>query len=169
MITHWVGKVYKILSGEDYKDTMYHRFEKTDCLITADSSEHSKINPKGLDNCVVSQTLSTALAEQPQTCPVQEAQPNEEELSFEEKPLCMAYEESEVNKVYKNDEKNNWQWNRQNLQTSVKESENKDFIPTMAHWTNYLVQQTLDKYRIAFDDGTKDYMNLNSVDGIILL
>ena len=86
---------------------MYHRFEKTDCLITADSSEDSKINPKGLDNCVVSQTLSTALAEQPQTCPVQEAQPNEEELSFEEKPLCMAYEESEVNKVYKNDEKNN--------------------------------------------------------------
>ena len=39
----------------------------------------------------------------------------------------------------------------------------------MAHWTNYLVQQTLDKYRIAFDDSTKDYMNLNSVDGIILL
>ena len=39
----------------------------------------------------------------------------------------------------------------------------------MAHWTNYLVQQTLDEYRIAFDDGTKDYMNLNSVDGIILL
>lgn len=74
-----------------------------------------------------------------------------------------------MKKANKNDEKNNWQWNRQNLQTSVKESENKDFIPTMAHWTNYLVQQTLDKYRIAFDDGTKDYMNLNSVDGIILL
>lgn len=74
-----------------------------------------------------------------------------------------------MKKANKNDEKNNWQWNRQNLQTSVKESENKDLIPTMAHWTNYLVQQTLDEYRIAFDDGTKDYMNLNSVDGIILL
>ena len=48
----------------------------------------------------------TTLAEQPQTCPVPESSPEEEELSFEEQSLCVIYEERrEDKKVKKNNER----------------------------------------------------------------
>ena len=91
--------------GEGYKHARYRNFEETGFLITADGSEDSTINLESLDNYVVLPPLPTALAEQPQTCPVPKALPEEEELSFKEQPLCMAYEESEDNEVQENDEK----------------------------------------------------------------
>ena len=41
------------------------------------------------------------LAEQPQTCPVPESSPEEEELSFEEQSLCVIYEERREDKKVK--------------------------------------------------------------------
>ena len=104
LVTQWVGETYIKLLGEDYKDTRYRGFKKTGCLIIADGSENSEINPEGFKNYFVPPPLLTVLAEQPQTCPVPEGSPNEE-LSFEEQPRYMAYEESEDNKEQKNDKR----------------------------------------------------------------
>ena len=40
LITHWVGEAYNKLVGNDYSNSS---FEKTECLITADSSEDSNV------------------------------------------------------------------------------------------------------------------------------
>ena len=40
LITHWVGEAYNKLVGNDNSNSS---FEKTQCLITADSSEDSNI------------------------------------------------------------------------------------------------------------------------------
>ena len=53
LISHWVDEFFEKLLGEDYKHTRYHSFENTGCLITADSSEDSKVNLEGLDNYFV--------------------------------------------------------------------------------------------------------------------
>ena len=39
----------------------------------------------------------------------------------------------------------------------------------MARWTKYLMKNILDEYRIAFDDGTEDNINLNGVDWIEII
>ena len=105
LIIHWVVEVYKKLLREDYKPTRYRSFEKTGCLIIADRSQDSKINPESLDSYVVPPPLRTALAEQPQTCPVPEASLDEEELSFEEQPIFLIHEEREDNEMQENDER----------------------------------------------------------------
>ena len=48
LIPNWCGEAWKRLSGQEYDSFRLRRWEQTGALITADSSDDSKITPEGL-------------------------------------------------------------------------------------------------------------------------
>ena len=58
LITHWVVEVHKSLQSADYNKPQYPCFEKTGSQITADESNDTTINPKGLINFPVPKSLA---------------------------------------------------------------------------------------------------------------
>ena len=50
LITHWTGNAYRKLCESRYDNFRWRLFEKTDCLITGDSSEDAKVTSKELLN-----------------------------------------------------------------------------------------------------------------------
>ena len=71
LITQWVGEAHQHLQSADYNKTLYRCFEKTRCLIPADGSNGTKINPEGL-NYVVPKPLPFQVNEDVINCPVPE-------------------------------------------------------------------------------------------------
>lgn len=98
--------------------------------------------------------LPTALAEQPQTRPVPEESPDEEESSSKEQPLCVAYQVSEVDDVQENDERMDNEIERiykHPLKILKLKILYQEWHVGLITW-----YKTLDKYRIAFDDVTEE-------------
>ena len=50
LIIHWAGSAYRKLCESRYDNFRWRLFEKTDCLITGDSSEDAKVTSKELLN-----------------------------------------------------------------------------------------------------------------------
>ena len=98
--------------------------------------------------------LPTALAKQPQTRPVSEESPDEEERSSEEQPLCVAYQESEVDDVQENNERMDNEIERiykHPLKILKLKILYEEWHVGLIAW-----YKTLDEYRIAFDDVTEE-------------
>ena len=64
LITHWVGEAYSKLMRGDYSKSRWRSFEKTGCLIMADGSEDSKIEPEGLTGYTVPPPLQVVSSDQ---------------------------------------------------------------------------------------------------------
>ena len=50
LLTHWIGNAYNNLIDTRFDDFRYRLFQKTGCLLTADGSDDSFIQPEGLPN-----------------------------------------------------------------------------------------------------------------------
>ena len=53
LITYWVADVYEKLMGGEYANSLYRSIEKSGCLITANGSDDSMINPEGLPGYIL--------------------------------------------------------------------------------------------------------------------
>jgi len=62
LLTHWIGEAYNRFLSPEYDTWRYRCFEKTGCLITADGSEDSKIQPEGLNGYIVPDPLPSAIS-----------------------------------------------------------------------------------------------------------
>ena len=71
-----MSDAYEKLMGGEYANSLYRSFEKTCCLITADGSDDSKINPEGLPGYILPPPLPTPAKEEAIQCEV--PQPDEE-------------------------------------------------------------------------------------------
>ena len=50
LLTHWIANAYNNLIDTRFDDFRYRLFQKTGCLLTADGSDDSLIQPEGLPN-----------------------------------------------------------------------------------------------------------------------
>ena len=62
LLTHWIGEAYNRFLSSKYDTSRYRCFEKIGCLITADGSEDSKIQPEGLNGYIVPDPLPSAIS-----------------------------------------------------------------------------------------------------------
>lgn len=67
-----MGEVHKSLQSADYNKPQYPFFEKTGSLITADESNDTTINPKGLINFPVPKSLAVQVSEDTLNCSISE-------------------------------------------------------------------------------------------------
>lgn len=84
LITHWVGEVHKSLQSADYNKPQYPCFEKTGSLITADESNDTTINPKGLINFPVPKSLAVQVSEDTLNCSISEPTQEPENIIMNE-------------------------------------------------------------------------------------
>ena len=68
LITHWVVETHEHLQSADYNKVRDLCFEKTRCLITADGSNDTKINPEGLINYAAPKPLPVQISEDAINC-----------------------------------------------------------------------------------------------------
>ena len=78
LISHWLGEAHRKIVNTVYDRVRYRSFEKTGCLITADGSEDSKIQPEGLGKCLVPPSSIIASPEDPIDIVVEPAEPEED-------------------------------------------------------------------------------------------
>ena len=121
---------------DEYSQSRWRSFKKTGCLITADESEDSKIQPEGLKGYTVPPPLPVASSDQPMQSPIPE--PNERiDLEndrirthpLKNRKLKILYDKWEIGKITCYDKKFN-------------------------------------EYRVKFEDGTDDHINLDDVNGV---
>ena len=108
LITHWVGEAYSQLMTDEYSQSRWRSFEKTGCLITADGSEDSKIQPEGLKGYTVPPPLPVASSDQPMQSPIPEPNVVEQSDDLEsdnQEILCMNYEEEKQDDKQEDEER----------------------------------------------------------------
>ena len=64
LITQWDGEAYSKLNGPEYDNLRWICFERTGCLIIADSSDDDRINPECLESYVIPPPLPTPLSDE---------------------------------------------------------------------------------------------------------
>ena len=153
--------------GDDYSKSRWRSFEKTRCLITADGSEDSKIEPEGLTGYTVPPPLQVVSSDQAMQCPIPEStieEPSEDSESENQEILCMEYEENEQEVVERIDEELDRIYKRPLKNRRVKILYQEWAIERIS-WYN----KKLDEYRVEFEDGTEDYINLDDMNGIEMI
>ena len=153
--------------GNDYPKLRWRRFDKTGCLITADGAEDSKVEPDGLTRYTLPPSLQVVSSDQAMQCPIPESkaeEPSEDSESENQEILCMEYEENEQEVVECSDEE---------LDRIYKHPlKNRRVKILYEKWTTGCIlwyNKKLDEYRVEFEDGTKDYINLHDVNGIEMI
>ena len=161
-----MGDAYEKLMGGEYANSFYRSLEKTGCLITTDGSDDLKINPEGLPGYILPPPLLTPALEEAIQCEV--PQPDEEVPDDGDKyPLCLQYdaqvadEEDDSLRADRIDDAKDRVDNHPLKQREVKVLYEERHIGKMP-WYN----KVLDEYRLAFPDGTVDFIKLDNIEGI---
>ena len=169
LITYWVGDAWEILQGDKYKDSRYRYFERTGCLITADSLNDDKINPEGWPVYVVppclafdgSENTIGSSAPEPVTEPADESTNGDDDICDDEQ-LCDSEE------LLQDEEPVDLPKDRDYDNVLAKRKIRAlydDWHTGTITWYN----KVNDEYRVLFGDGSEDYITLNDINGIDMI
>ena len=163
LITHWAGDAYDQLVSPEYDAFRKRLWEKTGCLITADGSDDSKIQPEGLPNykppepCIyVEASTEAPISNEVDPDPMTEEQL--EPFEDEENPPAVVpvLEDNISDRVL----------DHQLVGRKVRAwYENGWFVGEIVYFNN-----KLNELKIDFDDGTSDYVcedDFNELDLIL--
>ena len=96
LISHWLGEAHRKIVNTVYDRVRYRSFEKTGCLITADGSEDSKIQPEGLGKYLVPPSSIIASPEDPIDIVVEPAEPEEDAQPEDEVEIAYTADGEEI-------------------------------------------------------------------------
>ena len=164
LITQWAGEAAEILKGPDYDHFRWRCFEKTGMLLTADGSGDDKVNPEGLKNFQVMESLpmkvnSMIEIETPEPKPDPSDEIVEDEL--------FTTTENEVNL-----DLNDLEEDRVDLESDrvynhkLKGQKIRGLYETGWHTgTVEYFNTKLEEYCVSFDDNSEDYIKESDIDG----
>ena len=156
---------------DEYSQSRWRSFEKTGCLITADGSEDSKIQPEGLKGYTVPPPLPVASSGQPMQSPIPEPNVVEQSDDFEsdnQEVLCMNYEEEEQDDKQEDEER----IDLENDRIRTHPLKNRKLKILYDKWEIGKItwyNKKFNEYRVKFEDGTDDYINLDDVNGVEII
>ena len=164
LISHFVGEAYEQMQHPNYHGFLWNCFERTGCLITADGSGDSKIKPEGLPDYEVIPPLDGFGSEQAPELDILPEEPPEDILEPEIDEEIEQFEDQDEPILEIEEEDNDF--DRVFTKKLVGKKICADYI---SGWHTGIVKyynRQLDKYLLAFDDGTSDLISEEDIDGV---
>ena len=156
LITHWAGDAYEKLISPEYNNFRWRLFEKTGCLITADGSEDSKIQPEGLTDYKVPEPCLyiEASTEAPTSNVVEPSHNTEETEDFE---IDEEEENPPEEQPILNDNVSDRDLQHKLVGQKVKALyDNGWFFGTIVYYN-----KVLDEFKIDYSDESSDYVKIS--------
>ena len=166
LISHFVGEAHQRLQHPNYHGFIWNCFERTGCLITVDGSGDSKIKPEGLSDYEVLPPLSRLGPDEAPEIAVVEAEPPEDILEpeidedFEE----INEDQDQVEPILEIEEEDN-ECDRVFRAKLVGKKICADYISGWHTGTVRYYNRKLQKYLLAFADGSTDLITEEDIDG----
>ena len=115
LISGWSGQAYRTMMTEDFNSFRYRLFQKTGCLVTADSSDDNKVQPGDLkDNQVTLLAIIGPSSTNPVTITVENASSEntndeiDEATEFEEEKNIIVVGTESEDTTQNNDGEDGW-------------------------------------------------------------
>ena len=164
LITHWVGKAYEKIIGPEYELFRWRMFQKTGCLITANSEDDEKIQPEGLKNYQVpppSEFVEPNYAPPEQSCCTAAIEPSDNQIVddvnvVEDEEIIAESFPDEIEDRCEEDEL---------IGRKIRALYDSGWFEGEIRYFN----KKMGKYMVRFTDGDEDFVGLEEIDGVEII
>ena len=158
LISHWAGESYKKLLSQKYEAFRRRMFEKTGCLITADSTDDEKITPEGISSYKVAPpSMIDAISSFPTSNEV-EADHAEQEVTVE---VIIEEDFNDFNENVLEDCDIDRVFDHEASGKKLKVLYENGWFHGDMYYNNKLKE-----YKVTYEDGSTDYVHEEDIDGI---